>query len=260
MKILILGAGNMGSFFVESLCLEHDVAVFDMDKKRLRYFFQTRRFVNFEQIEAFQPDMLINCVSLQHTVKAFDEVLPWLPEHCLLSDITSVKTGLPEYYKKTGRPFVSTHPMFGPTFANLKELSTQSAIIIQESDEKGKSFFRDFYGSLKLQLHEYTFDQHDQTTAYSLSIPFTSTLVFAACMKPQEAPGTTFRKHMNITKGLMSENDYLLSEILLNPYSLPQLENIEKALAHLKEMIKAKDEKSLHAYFRKIRENLEETS
>ncbi|MDD4032239.1 MAG: prephenate dehydrogenase/arogenate dehydrogenase family protein [Bacteroidales bacterium] len=259
MKILILGAGNMGSFFVESLCLEHDVAVFDTDKTRLRYLFHTRRFVNYEQIEAFQPEMLINCVSLQHTLRAFEDVLPWIPETCMISDITSVKTGLPEYYKKTGRPFVSTHPMFGPTFANLKELSSQSAVIISESDEKGKSFFRDFYGALKLQLHEYTFDQHDQTTAYSLSIPFTSSLVFAACMKPQEAPGTTFKKHMETAKGLMSEDNYLLSEILLNPYTLPQLENIEQALVNLKNMIKEKDQKGLHAYFQQIRHNLRET-
>ncbi len=218
MKILVLGAGKMGSWFVESLCLEHDVAVFDHDKSKLRYFFRTHRFVSLDQIGAFQPDMVINAVSLQYTVKAFDEVLPYLPESCILADIASVKNGLSKYYLKLGRPFVSTHPMFGPTFASLKELSTQSAIIISESCEEGKDFFRQFYGALGLNIYEYTFDEHDRTTAYSLSTPFVSTLIFAACMKHQDAPGTTFKKVHDIARGLMSEDNYLLSEILFNPY------------------------------------------
>ena len=48
---------------------------------------------------------------------AFEEVLPYLPKDCILSDIASVKTGLKEWYEQTGMAYVSTHPMFGPTFA-----------------------------------------------------------------------------------------------------------------------------------------------
>ena len=80
-----------------------------------------------------------------------------------------------------------------------------------------KFFFKDLYQTLRLNIFEYTFDEHDETVAYSLSIPFVSTFVFAAVMKHQEAPGTTFKKHMAIAKGLLSEDDYLLQEILFNP-------------------------------------------
>ena len=256
MKILVIGAGNMGAWFVESLCLEHDVAVYDTDKQKLRYFFNTHRFVSFEQISAFEPALVINAVSLQHTVAAFNDVLPYLPDNCIISDITSVKNNLHEYYLSSGRRFVSTHPMFGPTFANLKELSLQSAVIITESDPEGKQFFRDFYASLNLNIYEYTFEQHDQTIAYSLSIPFTSTMVFAACMKYQEAPGTTFKKHLAIAEGLLSENDYLLSEILLSPYTLPQIERIYEKLSELMEMIRQKDTHALHKFVDELRKNI----
>jgi len=40
-----------------------------------------------------------------------------------------------------GHPFVSTHPMFGPTFASLSDLSKENAIIITESGERGESIF-----------------------------------------------------------------------------------------------------------------------
>ncbi len=256
MKILVIGAGNMGAWFVESLCLEHDVAVYDTDRHKLRYFFNTHRFVSFDQINAFAPELVINAVSLQYTIAAFNDLLPYLPDNCIISDITSVKNGLHDYYRSTGRRFVSTHPMFGPTFASLKELSSQSAVIIAESDEEGKQFFRDFYGSLHLNIYEYTFEQHDKTMAYSLSVPFASTMVFAACMKHQEAPGTTFKKHLSIAQGLLSENDYLLSEILLNPYTLPQIERISEKLSDLTEMIRQKDTKALHKFAGELRKNI----
>jgi prephenate dehydrogenase len=256
MKILVLGAGNMGSWFVETLCLEHEVGVYDPDKRKLRYFFQTHRFVSYDAIQAFHPDLVINAVSLQFTFTAFDAIIPYLPQNCIISDITSVKNGLPQYYKEKGMRYVSTHPMFGPTFANVKDLSSQSAIIIKEGDEEGKEFFRDFYSSLRLSIYDYSFEEHDQTIAYSLSIPFSSTLVFASCMKKQEAPGTTFKKHYAIAQGLMSENDYLLSEILLSPYTLPQVENIKEKLESLIIMIREKDTASLHKFFGELRKNI----
>jgi prephenate dehydrogenase len=147
--------------------------------------------------------------------------------------------------------------MFGPTFANLKDLSEHHAIIITESDHLGKAFFKDFFGSLKLNIHQYSFDEHDETIAYSLSIPFSSTLVFAACMKKQDAPGTTFRKHMDIAKGLLSEDDYLLTEILFNPYTVGQVEMIRKELKDLLELINARDTDGLLTFINRVRKNVE---
>jgi prephenate dehydrogenase len=256
MRIAIIGAGNMGSWLVESLCLDYEVGVFDVDRNKLKYFFNSRKFLYYEEIMDFSPDLLINAVSLDSTEALFDEIVHYLPKDCIIADITSVKSGMAAYYKKLGRRFVSTHPMFGPTFGKMKDLSNENAIIIKESDEEGKAFFRDFYGSLKLRIHEYSFQEHDKTIAYSLSIPFSSTMVFAACMKEQEAPGTTFKKHYNIAEGLLSEDDYLLSEILLSPYSLEQVERISEQMELLIGMIKSRDKVQLKSFFQKLRDNI----
>lgn len=257
MKILILGAGKMGTFLTDVLCFQHEVALFDTDPKRLRFVFNTLRMTRYEEIQAFQPELVINCVTLKYTIEAFRKVLPFLPKNCILSDIASVKTGLKSYYESSGMRYVSTHPMFGPTFATLDNLSSQSAIIIAESDHMGKAFFKDMYGSLRLKIFEYTFEEHDQTIAYSLSIPFASTLVFASVMKPQEAPGTTFKRHMDIAKGLLSEDDYLLTEILFNPYTPEQLNNIRGELRALLEIIDNKDSEAMHQFLKKVRKNIE---
>ena len=246
----------MGSWLVESLCLDYEVGVFDSDRSKLKYFFNSRKFLYYEEIMDFTPDLMINAVSLDRTIPLFNEIISYLPEQCIIADITSVKSGLAEYYSKLGRRFVSTHPMFGPTFGNVKDLSNENAIIITESDEEGKAFFREFYGGLKIRIHEYSFQEHDETIAYSLSIPFSSTMVFAACMKKQEAPGTTFKKHYSIAKGLLSEDDYLLSEILLSPHSLGQVERINEQLEALIGMIKARDKDKLKEFFGNLRSNI----
>ena len=51
MKILILGAGKMGSFFVDLLSFDHETAVYDVDPKRLRFMYNTQRFTTIEEIE-----------------------------------------------------------------------------------------------------------------------------------------------------------------------------------------------------------------
>ena len=134
MKILIMGAGKMGSFFIDLLSFDHEVAVFERDAKRLRFTYNCQRFTSLEEISEFKPQLLINAVTVKYTLSAFEEVLPMLPKDCIISDIASVKTGLKEFYDRAGHPFVSTHPMFGPTFANLDMLSQENAIIISEGD------------------------------------------------------------------------------------------------------------------------------
>jgi prephenate dehydrogenase len=200
--------------------------------------------------------LVINAVALKYTLRVFDTILPLLPPDCILSDIASVKTGFKEYYEKTGRRYVSTHPMFGPTFANLGALSSENAIIINEGDYMGRIFFKDLYGKLGLNVFEYTFEEHDETMAYSLSIPFVSTFVFAAIMKHQDAPGTTFKRHMQIARGVLGEDDCLLREILFNPRTGGQVEKIRTELKELLEIIDQKDEQRLNGYLQKIRANL----
>ncbi|MCI5783158.1 MAG: prephenate dehydrogenase/arogenate dehydrogenase family protein [Bacteroidales bacterium] len=256
MKILILGAGKMGSFLCDVLSFQHELAVYDTDPQKLRFTFNTQRFTSLDEIKAFEPDLMINAVTVKYTIEAFKSVLPVLPERCIISDIASVKTGLPEFYATCGHPFVSTHPMFGPTFASLGNLSQENAIIISESDHLGKVFFRDLYNSLHLHIEEYTFTQHDQTIAYSLSIPFASTLVFAGVMRHQDAPGTTFKRHMAIARGLMSEDDYLLSEILFNPNTPEQLKLIQEKLAQLQKIVDAHDYDEMKSFLHTVRENL----
>jgi prephenate dehydrogenase len=243
----------MGSFFTDVLSFQHETAVYDTNPHQLRFVYNTYRFTTSDEIKAFQPELVINAVTVKYTLDAFRQVLPLLPKDCIISDIASVKTGLKQFYKESGFRYVSSHPMFGPTFASLNNLSSENAIIISEGDHLGRIFFKDLYQSLRLNIFEYTFDEHDETVAYSLSIPFVSTFVFTAVMQPIEAPGTTFKKHMAIAQGLLSEDDYLLQEILFNPRTPKQVEHIRTELKQLLEIINNRDAEGMKRYLTKIR-------
>ena len=221
MRILILGAGKMGTFLTDVLSFQHETAVFDTDPQKLRFVYHTYRFTNIDEIREFNPELVINAVTLKYTFDAFDLVLPALSRDCIIS--------------------------------SLGNLSSENAIIIKEGDHMGRIFFKDLYQNLHLNIFEYSFDEHDETVAYSLSIPFVSTFVFSAVMKHQDAPGTTFKKHMAIAQGVLNEDDYLLQEILFNPRTMPQVENIRRELKELLQILSEKDADGFKQYLSKIR-------
>ena len=84
MKILILGAGKMGSFFTDVLSFEHEVAVYDVNPQRLRFMYNCYRFTKLEEISEFKPELVINAATVKYTLDAFHQVLPVLPKDCCL--------------------------------------------------------------------------------------------------------------------------------------------------------------------------------
>jgi prephenate dehydrogenase len=106
MRILILGAGKMGSFFTDILSFQHETAVFDVNPHQLRFVYNTYRFTTLEEIKEFEPELVINAVTVKYTLDAFRKVLPVLPKDCIISDIASVKTGLKKFYEESGFRYV----------------------------------------------------------------------------------------------------------------------------------------------------------
>jgi prephenate dehydrogenase len=256
MKIAVLGAGHMGRWLVSELAKDNEVCVYDTAGARAAGLPLVKALPGLAGLKAFQPDILINAVSLQNTVAAFESAVPHLPSWCLLCDVASVKGEIPAYYRDAGFRFASVHPMFGPTFANVQQLKDENVIIISESDPQGVRFFRDFFARLGLRITEFSFAEHDRMIAYSLALPFASTMVFAACMERATVPGTTFKKHLEIARGLLSEDDYLLGEIIFGPHSLEQLDKVTSRLEFLKHVIRGRDFEEARAFFAKLRENV----
>ncbi|PIE35275.1 prephenate dehydratase [candidate division KSB3 bacterium] len=257
MNIAVIGLGHMGSWFANELVRdENTLAVFDREPLKTEAFTGMTQLHDLAELEGFKPDLLLNAVSIRYTIAAFDACKSYLPDHCVLVDVTSVKRELPQYYQQGNFRYASLHPMFGPTFANVDKLKEENVILITESDPNVREFFKTFFNTRGLNIFEFSFKAHDQMTAYSLSLPFASSLVFAACMKNTTVPGTTFKRHLTTAKGLLSEDDHLLAEILFNDFSLEQLERVTSRLEFLKHVIRARDYDEATRFFENLRENI----
>jgi len=253
MKICIIGVGKMGSWLADQLSTGHEIFVYDSDREKYRELKKASVLDSIEQIQKVAPEMLVNCVSLHNTIDCFRAVLPYIPADCMLCDIASVKMEIPVFYRQAGRPFVSLHPMFGPTFADLLALHKENVVIISDSDKSGKEFFRKFFESLRLNIYEFSFSEHDVMMAYSLTLPFVASLVFSSCVSTSVVPGTTFRKHLDVARGLLSEDEFLLTEILFNPHSLSQLDKINSKLHFLWHIINNRDVDEAVKFFHDLR-------
>jgi prephenate dehydrogenase len=258
MKIVVLGFGRMGSWLVRELAGDHRVAVYDTDATKPGHGPDITRLNSLPEVRKVKPDLLVNAVTLQHTVTAFKDVAPYLPPDCMLCDVASIKGKIAGYYEKAGFRFVSVHPMFGPTFADMDALREENAVIITESCNEGRDLFRGFFIRRHVRVFEYTFDEHDRMMAYSLTIPFVASLVFAACVDTKTLPGTTFTRHMAIARSLLTEDDHLLAEILFNPHSLTELAKITSRLEFLTHIIKAGDGDGAREFFKRLREKIRE--
>ncbi|MBI5021943.1 MAG: prephenate dehydrogenase [Ignavibacteriales bacterium] len=257
MKICILGFGKMGSWLANELTEEHEVTVYDPDISKCKKVVGVNILNAPNQIKEVEPQILINSVSLQNTIDSFRTILQYLPKDCMLCDVASVKTDLPAFYREAGYRFVSLHPMFGPTFATLTELRHENAVIIRESNNEGKEFFHKLFQQLGVNIFEYSFSEHDVMMAYSLTLPFVSSMVFSSCVSTDTVPGTTFKRHLEVARGLLSEDDFLLAEIIFNPNSLAQLEKINNRLNFLWHIVKNRDTDEALRFFKTLRENIQ---
>jgi prephenate dehydrogenase len=256
MRVGILGAGKMGVWLAGVFAEDHEVVIYDPDSAKAQAVGGVKALGSLAEFEAFSPQMLINAVSLESTVDAYEAAAPYLNRECLLADVASIKGDIPGYYARCGFRFASVHPMFGPTFAYLASLKEQNAVIIQESDPEGAAFFEQLFLRLGVTVFRYSFQEHDEMMAYSLTTPFVSSLVFAACIANTAIPGTTFARHRQIARGLLSESDILLTEILFNPQSLKQLDKITARLEFLKHVIRSKDHEEARRFFDQLRTNV----
>ncbi len=251
-----MGAGKIGAWLAGVLAEDLEVALYDLDQGKAQAVKGVKALKELAELEAFFPQMLINAVSLESTVDAYEAAAPYLPKECLLADVASIKGDIPGYYERCGFRFVSVHPMFGPTFTDMASLKGQNAVIITESDSEGAAFFDKLFKKLGVTTFRYSFREHDEMMAYSLTTPFVSTLVFAACVIHKTVPGTTFARHREIARGLLSENDSLLTEVLFNPQSLKQLDKITSRSEFLKHVIRGRDHEEAKRFFDQLRTNV----
>jgi prephenate dehydrogenase len=103
-------------------------------------------------------DLVFVCVNIENTLDAFTNLIPYLKNGCVVSDVASVKS---HFFNEVTRlipdgvSFISTHPMAGTQYCgyenSFKEIFIDRPLLIIDIDED-RDFFDKFANFLKINL------------------------------------------------------------------------------------------------------------
>jgi chorismate mutase/prephenate dehydrogenase len=169
------------------------------------------------------------------------EILSYKPKG-LVFDIASIKAPIIELLKegaKNGYQVCSLHPMFGPETASIID---RNVVICHcgspEADEKARNLV-DGSNTIEMDIED-----HDPLMAYVLGLSHAVNIAFFEALRQsgksydelQKAASTTFRRQVETSKGVASENAQLYYEIQnLNPHNQDALSYLQRAVDDLKD-------------------------
>ncbi len=247
-RILIAGAGRMGRWFITLLSNRHEVAVIEPLPERREFSEKVTIIDSYGEIRSFSPSLVINCAGLEITVDLFRELDPFLKGDTVLCDIASLKRGVEEYYRESGRRFVSLHPMFGPTLADMSSLQGYNMLIVNGSDKEYANFFRECFRPAGLAISEVDFNNHDEIMASALSAPMLSSIVFAASLNGHESVpgGSSYRSQRELAMRLLDGDSEIMSLLLTNISTVGTIDKMIDSLTTIRGFVDKGDKDSIY--------------
>lgn len=256
MRVAIIGAGKMGSWFAKLFRDEgYSVVVASRNQKKLQELgtklgVETDTF--FGVIKG--ADRILICVSIPALEEVVELISKQIKKNQILLDICSIKKYpvdiLHKYFPKN--LILGTHPVFGPGSTNLKN----KTFILTPTTKKEKEFaqnFRFWLESKKARVLLMSPEKHDLLMSVVLGLPHFIGLVACDVLLDQEnytktkkVAGTTFRMLFTLAEVAALEEPELFNSLQSYLPDIMKLENlfIGKASEWLK-LIKKKDDAAI---------------
>lgn len=218
MKIVVVGSGAMGGWLISHLSLLHEIYWWDPYIPARDAPLMGLRLDSPEALSRIEPDLVINCVTLSRTIPVFEGLLPYLPRWTILADITSIKGSLPQWYRRTGRPFLSFHPLFGPLFSTHGRQTVRNMLLISESARQAGLWLKETFDSPSFRIREISFEDHDRAMRTTLGLPMLLSLLGLELLPEDICLGTGLEAFLKHGQSVLKESPDLLSAVL--PHAL----------------------------------------
>jgi prephenate dehydrogenase len=192
-------------------------------------------------------------------------VAPLMQQDAVLFDIASVKGNIPSLLDAArqahGIHVLSTHPMFGPGTATMK--NKNFILIDVEGDKIILDEFKAVIEQDKPTMIETTAREHDGMIAYTLGIPHMLNILFGKFLKDRDASlenlvafeGTTFHLQHLISQEVMTQDPYIYATIELeNQAFLSMLSNFKATVDNFIDILQRKDYDAFQQEFLAIRD------
>lgn len=147
--------------------------------------------------------------------------LPELPSHCILADVTSIKSKpLQAMLAKHEGPVVGLHPMFGPQIATLAK---QLIVVTEGRAPTNYQWLLDTLVRWGAQLYQTSAVRHDEAMGFIQVMRHLSTFVYGAHLASEKADlqelldlsSPIYRLELMMVGRLFAQNANLYADIIL---------------------------------------------
>ena len=244
MRIAIVGAGSMGSWFARIFKkMGNEVNVYDKDPSKL---------------ETLKDYGVRSCLNLEETLENVDAALIAVPISAvsmmveraaslmrggILAEISSLKLPVIASMRRLPRRItpLSVHPLFGPTEPSIRD-ARFALTPVRDPVGEIKAAERLFPGAVFMEVDA---EIHDKVMAYVLSL--THILALAASLTiPEELRmecvrlgGTSFRSLLNMMEAALTESPQIFTQLLsLNRWTKEALKGLEDGVREVEEALR----------------------
>ena len=254
MKLLIIGAGNFGSFYSQFFKGNgFQVSITDIDSKKAKELAEKNglEFLEPKKLKKIEHDAVILAVPEKAAISLAGKIAKELKKGALLADFCSIKSRICPELEKIKRKDIeiaSMHPMHGP---RVKSIAGFPIIFIKirncgENFEKIKNAFQNANG----RIVESDALEHDKTlaivqglthftqilsakTIYDLGVDVERSLQFAS---------PVYELYLDTIARVVTQNPRMYAEIqLANPYNEKVRQKLLKAAKELLQTCKRND-------------------
>lgn len=215
----IIGYGNFGSFVHELLkrfAPDTEIKVFSTGKPVDGHVF-------FSRDEVAQCDVVVFAVPIREYESALKETVPLMKKEGIIVDVATVKMHTVELVKKyaAGRPYIATHPMFGPeSYAKRgKDVSGFRVVITEHSlPEDDVLMFCKTLQRLGFVMLQMSAESHDTQLAETLFLThFIGQVVTAAGFVRTDIDTVSFGFLMDAVESVRADKQLFEDVFRFNP-------------------------------------------
>lgn len=246
---IIGGKGGIGRR-MEQLFRElgHDVLIVDRDTE-----------LTAPQAAA-QADVTLISVPIDATERVIEEVGPFVPEHGLLVDVTSIKTvPLAAMLRSTRASVVGMHPMFGP---GVLSFQSQRVVLCQGRGDAWTDWMRNTLRARGMVITEASAEEHDRAMALVQVLTHFQTQVLGVTLARFATPlaeslrftSPAYLMELYVAARHFAQDPALYGPIEMNnPLSAKVTQGFQEAVEAVRTILVERDQAAFERMFEEVR-------
>lgn len=248
-RVLVIGGrGSMGRFFAQSLRhSDYEVRVLERE--------DWGRAAEL----ASNIDLCLLAVPIDVTPAVAAQIAPYLPRHCVLADITSLKTQpVQAMLRSHPGPVVGLHPLFGPA---TRTMDRQIIVVSPGRDPDACEWLLDqltVWGNVLVQTSP---EEHDEIMGIVQALRHFATFAFGQFLHARNVPllrtlelsSPIYRLELGMVGRLFAQDPHLYAEIVFaSPQRLALLKEYVQSLVKNLDLLERADKAEFIRRFREI--------